>query len=227
MSVAGLSTVAAVRISQERQLAEQNAVAERAARLEAERLQSETDRALEAEKSSLAKALAAEETAKSSQRRAETEAATSAKVASFLVELFAAADPLGLTRLGFRRGDEIGKDITLRDLLDRGVRQASESLADQPAVRATLLDTLGKVYTNLALIDQAEPLLREAYEIRQQHSENESELASSLLNMGVMLRWQGKYDEAEPLLRRALEIRALERFGKRMLPRWRWRLRGY
>ena len=74
-------------------------------------------------------------------------------------------------------------------------------------MRATLLDTLGKVYCDLGLINQAEPLLKEAYEIRLARPENAADLATSLLNVGVMARAKGQYAEAERLLRQACEIR--------------------
>ena len=117
------------------------------------------------------------------------------------------ADPLGVGKLGFRQSDEIGKNLSLRELLDRGSKQAQNALKDQPVVRATLLDTLGKVYCNLGLSDQAEPLIREAYKLRLAHPDNEADLASSLLNMGILSRNNGEYKEAEQFLRRALEIR--------------------
>ena len=78
---------------------------------------------------------------------------------------------------------------------------------NQPHARAKLLDTLGKVYSNLGEMELAEPLLREAYAMRCQAPEQAADLASSLLNMGVLLRWKGDYAEAEELLRRSLDIR--------------------
>ena len=120
--------------------------------------------------------------------------------------MFLSADPIGTGKLGFRQGEEIGTKLTLRDLLDRGARQAQRTLKNQPDTRATMLDTLGKVYSDLGLLEQAEPLVREAYAVRQAHPENEAELASSLLNMGTLLRWKGQYQEAESVLP-ALDIR--------------------
>jgi tetratricopeptide (TPR) repeat protein/tRNA A-37 threonylcarbamoyl transferase component Bud32 len=184
--VTGVSIIAVVRIGHARNEAEETAERERIA---------------------LGKAVTAEEAAKRQQAAAETQAATAAQVSQFLVNLFMTADPLGTSRLGFRRGEEIGKDITLRELLDRGAAEAQHALKDQPAVRATLLDTLGKVYSDLGIVDRAEPLVREAYGFRQAHPEQEAELATSLLNMGVLLRTKGEYADAERLIRQALAMR--------------------
>ena len=118
-----------------------------------------------AERAALEKAVVAEQAALRQQAAAETQAATAAQVSEFLVNLFMTADPLGTGKLGFRRGEEIGKDITLREMLDRGAVEA-QRLKDQPAIRATLFDTLGKVYSDLGIVDRAEPLVREAYALR-------------------------------------------------------------
>ena len=157
----------------------------------------ETARALLAEKESLVKAIEAERVADKERQAAQSQAAKAGKVSEFLVNLFMTADPLGVGKLGFRQSDEIGKNLSLRELLDRGSKQAQNELKDQPVVRATLLDTLGKVYCNLGLSNQAEPLIREAYELRLAHPDNEADLASSLLNMGILSRNRGEYKEAE------------------------------
>jgi len=196
-----VSTVAAVNIARARDEAERIAERERQAN-------KETERALLAEKESLAKALAAEKTAEKERATAQTQAAKAEQVSEFLVNLFMTADPLGIGKLGFRQPDEIGANLTLRDLLDRGSKQSQNVLKTQPVARASLLDTLGKVYCNLGLLEQAEPLIREAYELRLTHPENEADLASSLFNMGVLTRLKGNYKEAESFLRRAMEIRS-------------------
>jgi tetratricopeptide (TPR) repeat protein len=195
--VAAVSTVAAVRIAGLVKI-------ERDAR-------EEISQALLAEQKSLEAAQAAERQAVAERANAETQAATAAQVSNFLVNLFMTADPMGSGKLGFQQGDEVGRNLTLRDLLDRGSRQAKESLREQPAVRASVLGTLGRVYTNLGLLEQSEPLVREAYELRRRHPENEAELANSLKDMAALLRWRGDYILAERLLREAMEIR--ERLG--------------
>ncbi|MBI2826993.1 MAG: serine/threonine protein kinase [Planctomycetia bacterium] len=200
VSITAVSTVAAIRIGRARDQAQQTAQRERAAKNEAAL-------ALVAEQQSLAKAVAAERTAQQEQAAAKTQADTAAGVSNFLVNLFMTADPLGTGKLGFRRGEEVGKDITLLELLDRGASQAQRALADQPVVRARLLDTLGKVYSDLGLVDRAEPLVRAAYELRLAKPEDEADLATSRLSMGVLLGAKGKYAEAERLLRQALEMR--------------------
>jgi tetratricopeptide (TPR) repeat protein len=186
VSVATVSTIAALRISDARDEARQTAAAEAIARGRAEQA---GRRATEA------------------QRSAEQQAANARQVSEFLVDLFNSADPVGFGSLGFRTGHEVGTSLTLGELLDRGARSARRALADQPLTLATMLDTLGAVYCNLGDFTAADPLLKEAYEIRLHHGGSESDLATSQLNLGVLHRWQTRHAEAEPLLRQALETR--------------------
>ncbi|HEY1603609.1 MAG TPA: serine/threonine-protein kinase [Pirellulales bacterium] len=200
LGITTIATVAAVRIGRARDEAERIALREHAAREEA-------NRALSAEQESFALAKLAEQQADIAREAAEAESATSSQISDYLAEVFLAADPIGTGRLGFRLGDEIGRQLTLRDLLDRSAQRARTAFKDQPQARAKLLDTLGKVYSNLGEMERAEPLLREAYTMRCQNPDQQMELASSLLNMGVLLRWKGDYGEAEQYLRQALELR--------------------
>ena len=105
-------------------------------------------RALAAEQESRTKAVAAEVVAQQQRQTAEAQAAKAAQVSDFLVEVFLGGDPLGTGKLGFRQGEEIGTSLTIRELLDRGSRQAQRTLKNQPEARAAMLDTLGKVYSD-------------------------------------------------------------------------------
>lgn len=190
LTLTSVSTVAAVRIGRSRDEARDVAASERAAR-------EEVARSLAAEKT-------AQQTAARERAEAEAQAETAAKVSDFLTNMFMTADPMGSGVFGLNQGVEVGRNLTLRDLLDRGAKQAAQSLESQPITRAALLDTIGRVYSNLGLLQQAEPLVREAYELRLQHPEREQELATSLVNMGNLLRWRGEYKQAEKLLREGL-----------------------
>ncbi|RYE19733.1 MAG: hypothetical protein EOP51_19305, partial [Sphingobacteriales bacterium] len=82
-------------------------------------------------------------------KRAETEAETARQTTRFLVDLFRISDPT----------EAQGNSITAREILDRGASRVDLELADQPAIQATLMDTMGTVYTSLGLYRSAIPLM--------------------------------------------------------------------
>ena len=120
------------------------------------------------------------------------------QVVSFLVELFDVADP----------SEARGNTITAREVLDRGAERISLQLGGQPEVQAALLDTMGRVYTNLGLYPQARPLLERAVDLRERDATSESaELGGSLHGLSNVLRRTGELEAAEAAERRALELR--------------------
>ena len=130
--------------------------------------------------------------------RAEAEAETARQTTRFMVDLFKVSDP----------SEALGNKITAREILDKGARRIDSELADQPAIQATLMDTMGTVYTSLGLYDSAIPLVRKAYERRLKLWGGEhAEVASSLNHLGEVLTLKSDYDEAEQRLREALDVR--------------------
>jgi tetratricopeptide (TPR) repeat protein len=130
--------------------------------------------------------------------RAEAEAETARQTTRFMVDLFKVSDP----------SEALGNSITAREILDKGAARIDKELADQPAIQATLMDTMGTVYTSLGLYDQAIQLVRRATETRHEVLGPEHpELAQSLNHLGEVLTLDAEYDEAEAKLREALEIR--------------------
>ena len=85
--------------------------------------------------------------------RAEAEAETARQTTRFMVDLFKVSDP----------SEALGNTITAREILDRGAGRIERELGDQPAIQATLMDTMGTVYTSLGLYDPAARLVREAH----------------------------------------------------------------
>ena len=77
---------------------------------------------------------------------------------------------------------------------------------DHLAVAETL-NGLGQLHFAQGQHKAAEPLLREALRIRRRQHADERELATSLANLGSLLRDMRRLDEAEPLLREALDLR--------------------
>lgn len=130
-------------------------------------------------------------------RRAEREARRADAVARFLEDLFRASDPRQ-TR---------GKLPDARELLRRGTERLGAQLADQPLLRARLLDTLGGIHTELGLFDEARPLLDEALAVRERWRGAEHlEVAETLVRLGSLAHLSG-HGDAEAPFRRALAIR--------------------
>src|SRR5512139_2052881 len=130
--------------------------------------------------------------------RAEAEAETARQTTRFMVDLFKVSDP----------SEALGNTITAREILDKGAKRIDRELAGQPAIQATLMDTMGTVYTSLGLYDSAIPLVRAAYEKRMKLWGGEHpEVGSSLNHLGEVLTLKSDYDEAEKSLRDALEVR--------------------
>ena len=68
--------------------------------------------------------------------RAEAEARTSKEATRFLVDLFKIFDP----------SEARGNTVTAREMLDKGAARIESELAQEPAIQATLMDTVGTVY---------------------------------------------------------------------------------
>lgn len=129
--------------------------------------------------------------------RARLEAAKADQIAHFLTGLFEISDP-SVGR---------GESVTARELLGRGARRIRDELDDQPELQATLMDVIGNVYHALGLYTEAQPLLRQALEIRQsRYEENHPLVAHSLNNLALNLQEQGDFSAAEALFHKALQI---------------------
>ncbi len=130
-------------------------------------------------------------------RRAAEEATRADAVAQFLEDLFKASDPRVAK----------GAPANARDLLRRGTERLGTALANQPLLRARLLDSLGGIHTDLGLYAQARPLLTEALAIREKlRGPDHPEVAATLLHLGALAQLSGEGDP-ESLFRRALAIR--------------------
>jgi eukaryotic-like serine/threonine-protein kinase len=124
------------------------------------------------------------------QRRAE-------EISEFLENLFTISNP----------SESRGEEITAREMLDKGARTIDQGLADQPGLRADLMETMGRVYRKLGLYTQARPLLEEALRLhRQELGNDDPRVASTLHNLANVLREMDEDDAAEPLIREALRI---------------------
>jgi tetratricopeptide (TPR) repeat protein len=80
---------------------------------------------------------------------------TAERTVDFVKSMFVVSDP----------SEAKGEAITAREVLDRGARQISSSLSNEPDVKAELTATLGEVYGGLGLYKQSDTLLRQSLSI--------------------------------------------------------------
>jgi tetratricopeptide (TPR) repeat protein len=132
--------------------------------------------------------------------RAEAEAETAKQTTKFLVDLFTISDP----------SEARGNTVTAREMLDKGAARVDHGLAQQPAIQARLMDTLGSVYMGLGLYDQARPLLVRAVTTRRSlQLEDPLPLSESLSHLGDVLTRQAQLDAAEQVYREAIRVDSL------------------
>ena len=123
-------------------------------------------------------------------RRADRERLLARRESQFLAQMFQASTP----------EEARGKQVTARDLLDRGAKRIDKELASEPAVQASLLATIAHAYRNLGLYDVAQREAERSYRI-DDASDDTLELLAELK------RDKGEYKQAEPLLRQLVERR--------------------
>ena len=134
--------------------------------------------------------------------RAEQAAETATQTTNFLVDLFRISDP----------SEARGNAVTAREMLDKGAARIKGQLTTQPAVRATLMDTLGTVYMGLGLYRNAQPLLDAAVAIRRTlPAVPPLALSQSLEHEGELMRMQAHYGPAEKRFRDAIAILSSQR----------------
>lgn len=126
-------------------------------------------------------------------RDAEREAQTSRRTTDFMVQLFNVVDP----------GEARGRSVTAYEILEKGVDQIHQ-LNDAPEVQATLLRTMGKVFTGLGLYDKAAGLLTESLDDRASGSSVGDEEMGARVALAHAQYMAGKYDIAEAQYRDVL-----------------------
>ena len=114
-------------------------------------------------------------------RKIAHEATTKLAVKDFLLGLFAAVDP----------HEAKGKSITARELLDRGVQSIEHDHLLDTAQKAEIDATLGRIYYQLGLFDQARALQKTAIRTMSADSgqalllaETQAQLAQTLTDLG-------------------------------------------
>jgi serine/threonine protein kinase/tetratricopeptide (TPR) repeat protein len=122
--------------------------------------------------------------------RALRETATTAAVKDFLLGLFAGADPRA----------NAGKQVSVRELLDKGAEHIDKDLGTQPALQADLKATLGGIYSRLGLYPQAIKLDEEAIAGLDAAGGQEKLAAITDLELATAVRSSGDSTRAKKLL---------------------------
>jgi serine/threonine-protein kinase len=131
-------------------------------------------------------------------REATREAARAERVTEFLVSVFREADP----------EQARGREVTARELLQRGERRLDSTLVQEPGTRARLLGVLGVIHTSLGQYGRADSLLARAVALTRQATGDESlETAARLSDWADALAEEAKYAAADSVARQALAVR--------------------
>ncbi len=145
--------------------------------------------------------------ARTAEAQARAEAETASQVSAFLVDLFKINEP----------GESRGNAVTARELLDKGAARIEGELAEQPAVRARLLDAIGRAYDELGLFDPAEAASeRELAAQIAAHGRNHPAVAGSLSTLAKVQMDKGNYEKSRQLVQQALAIQE-RAFGEESL----------
>lgn len=129
--------------------------------------------------------------------RAETQAQIAGQVTDFLVDLFESGDPSVIQ----------GSEITIRDLVERGVEQALEPNRNN-AVQLNMVFVLGRVYHSLGIYDKSSELFEIALDKAEQQKPVDPLLLADLQSrLGLNLRLMGNLAAADSLYRLALDNR--------------------
>jgi serine/threonine protein kinase/Tfp pilus assembly protein PilF len=137
------------------------------------------------------------DTANAEREHAQAERERAEAISTFLIDSFRKADP----------SNSRGEEITAREILDNGARRVSNELGAQPALQATLLDTIGSVYLSLSLHADAQPLIERGLSIRRSlFGERSLDVAGSLYNLNRVYQQKGDLSQAEKLAQESLDI---------------------
>jgi serine/threonine-protein kinase len=100
-----------------------------------------------------------------------------------------------------------GPEATIGEALEQASEHAESELADQPAVLAGVLSTIGTAYLNQAKFDLAEKYMRRALELeRKVDGDDSPQTARAMDDLGSVLTLKGDYGGAQTLFQDALTI---------------------
>ena len=119
------------------------------------------------------------------------------QVSAFLVDVFSQADPFTAQ----------GKELTAKELLDRGAAKINGNLNLQPEVRAQLLESIGLAYRRQGLAEGAIPLFEQAVDIRRREQPlDNARIAVAVANLARAMTDAGHLISAEAYLEQAVTL---------------------
>jgi serine/threonine protein kinase/TolA-binding protein len=129
--------------------------------------------------------------------RVKQESTTAVTVGEFMETIFDKAQP----------ETAMGEEITARALLDEAGRRIRGDLAQQPEVRARLLEKIGRSYRLIGDPEIAVPYLEDALRIRRTLPDPDgTKTPSVLIELSSALRRMDDFPRADATMREALEI---------------------
>ncbi|HRP61988.1 MAG TPA: serine/threonine-protein kinase [Phycisphaerales bacterium] len=116
-------------------------------------------------------------------------------VTAFLTQMIESVDP-----------DEAGRDVTVREVLDRSSKNLATTFADQPLVEARLRHAMGISYWQLGRLTEAAEHLAASVNLRTETlGPKHIDTLRSVANLGAIRLEQGRFTEAEQTLQHAHE----------------------
>lgn len=135
--------------------------------------------------------------ATNAEKIARTEQLTAQKAKEFLVDIFKVADPETAR----------GERISASELLKQGAERIETQLSDEPLIQSELLQTMGRAFENLALYDEALPMLRKGLQQSiEVYGEQHEKVALARQELGEVLWRTGQYDEAKAMHQAAIDF---------------------
>lgn len=133
-------------------------------------------------------------------RRAEAQGRRAEQVTSFLTTMLGAADPASL-----------GRDVTVREVLDSAARRA-DALRDEPPLEAEVRVVIGNTYLALGEFEASEAQFsRELDAHRRRAPAGDYATALAFMRQSHALEYQGRLEEADSVLHLAGELFARHR----------------
>jgi eukaryotic-like serine/threonine-protein kinase len=128
--------------------------------------------------------------------RAAAEARKASSINEFLQDTLGSADPW-----------KSGSDVSVRTTLANAVKKAQTSFKDQPDVAAAVQSTIGRTYTSLGQLDDAERLLRSALKTRLAlFGPEHADVAETLGDLGALEHQRGNDVASIDQYRKALAL---------------------
>ena len=110
--------------------------------------------------------------------------------------------------LGAVAPEKLGKDISMRQVLDVASRRVEGRFADRPRVEARIRYAIANTYRKLGVLRTAEPHMTRAHDLLREQNQLEDQFTLRVANtLAVLLRESGQYEEARALYLQTLEIR--------------------